>query len=69
MCTGETGDLKIQQSDFLRAFWPNKYNCKRLNLKVKDIQYNVGVIKNYCIKSVWKKSAQFINSFLRYSRF
>ena len=55
MCTGETGDLKIQQSDFLRAFWPNKYNCKRLNLKVKYIQYNAGVIKNYCIKISMQK--------------
>ena len=55
MCTGETGDLKIQQSDFLRAFWPNKYNCKRLNLKVDDIQYNAGVIKNYCTKISMQK--------------
>ena len=39
------------------------------HLKVKDIiEYDVGLTKNYCITVSMKKSAQFINSFLGYSR-
>ena len=38
------------------------------HLKVKDIEYNVGPTKNDCITAC-RKSAQFITSFLRYSRF
>ena len=32
-------------------------------LKVKDVRYDVGLTKNYCINSAYKKSAQFIHSF------
>ena len=40
------------------------------HLKVKDIEYNADVIKNYCITFSMQKSAQFTHSFLTYaSRF
>ena len=31
--------------------------AKDWHLKVKDIEYNVGLTKSYCIKSACKKSA------------
>ena len=37
-------------------------------LKVKDIEYDAGLTKNYCIKLIIV-SVQLIHSFLRYSRF
>ena len=39
------------------------------HLKVKDIEDDVDLTKNYCVTISIQKSAQFINSFLRYNRF
>ena len=38
------------------------------HLKVKDMEYDVGLTKNYCIIVNVQKSAQFKNSILRNSR-
>ena len=43
------------------------------HLKVKDIEDNVGLTKNYCLTVSMQKTTtrtvQFINSFFRYNRF
>ena len=51
------------------AVGPTSKTAVAWHLKGKDIQYNAGLIKNYCSTVNMSKSAQFINSFLRYSRF
>ena len=38
------------------------------HLKVRDTENDVG-LPNYCITICMQKPAQFVNSFLRYSRF
>ena len=39
------------------------------HLKVKDIEYDVGLTKNYCPTVSMKKSTEFVDLLFRYSRF
>ena len=39
------------------------------HLKVKDIEYDIGLTKNYCLTVSMKKSTEFVDSLFRYSRF
>ena len=40
-----------------------------IGLKVKDMEHDVDLTKNYCITYSIQKIAQFVYTFLRYSRF
>ena len=66
---GQTDPISQDPSSYHQG--SNKYNCSRLafKIKVEDIEYDFGLTKNYCITVSIQKSAQFIHSFLRYSRF
>ena len=44
---------------------PTSTTARDWHLKVKDIEYDAGITKNYCITVSMQKSVQFIISFLR----
>ena len=48
---------------------PTSTTAVEWHLQVKDTEYDVRLIENYCITISMQKAAHFINSFLRYNRF
>ena len=65
---------KDRQTLFHRSFLaptggPTSTTAVDWHLKVKDKEYNIALTKITVPQSACKKSAQLINSFLRYSRF